>query len=242
MHQHPYPPPALLHNQFLRRVLESPSLHQPEKGGRLLAPRVGEDGLTARREQAWDEVREGGDVAPLVEDVGCEDKVEASEAPRTLNVPVEEGRLRVAAQVNPGVVEGEVEGCLVVVDSENLSPASEGDDGGEPDAAAELDGALAGQLYAREVACQGDSARPELGPVREPLVALEVLLIKEGVGRGGMQDAVGSAPGLDERFGQPRAAAEVGAKLVWRAVYRPTEAASRAARPSRSAAASLAML
>src|ERR671933_2545407 len=60
MHQHSYPPPALLHHQRLHRVLESLPLHQLEKGGRVLALRIGEDGLAARRDQAWDEVREGG--------------------------------------------------------------------------------------------------------------------------------------------------------------------------------------
>jgi len=45
----------------------------------------------------------------------------------------------------------EVEGGLVVVGRENSGAACEGDDGGEPDAAPELDDPSAGQVLAREV-------------------------------------------------------------------------------------------
>jgi hypothetical protein len=186
VHQHPDPPSAPLHYHFLRRVVEFPCLHQLEKQGRVLAPRVGEEGLAAPSEQSGDEVREGRGVAMLVEHVGGEDEVEGFPRLRTRHVPVEERSLRLAAQVRPGIVEGEVEGCLVVVGRENLRSASECDDGGEPDAAAELDAALAGQVFARKVARQGDRARPELGPVREPLVTLEVLLVQQGVRLGGV--------------------------------------------------------
>ncbi len=71
-------------------------------------------------------------------------------------------------------------------------------------------------------------------------MALEVLLVYEGVRRGGMQDAEGSITYLDDGFEEPGAAAEVRPQNQF--VYRPTEVASRAARPSRSAAASWAML
>ena len=184
MHQHPDLPPSLLHQHIFSCVFESPLLHQLEKQGRVLAPRVGEDGLTARREQPGYEIREGRGVAPFVEHVGGQDEVGGPEVFSIRRAPVDERGLRLAAQVRPGIMEGEVEGSLVVVGSENISPASEGDDGGKPDAAAELDGAPVGQVFARDVARQGDSARPELGPVREPLVALEVLLVQEGVRRG----------------------------------------------------------
>jgi len=106
-------------------------------------------------------------------------------------------------------VDREVEGGFVVVGREDFRATREGGDGGEPDAAAELDGAPAGQVFAREEAGQGDRARPQLGPVREPLVALEISLVYEGVGRGGVQDAVGSIPDLDDGFEEPGAAAEV---------------------------------
>ncbi len=214
MHQHLYPSPALLHHHVLRLVLETPFLHQLEKQRRVLAPGVGEDGLAARREQSGDEVCEGRGVPPLVEHVGGEDEAECSEALRMRRVPVEERGLRLAAQVRPGVVGGEIEGGLVVVRRENFCAASEGDDGREPDAAAELDGAPAGQVFLRQVPRQADSARPELGPVREPLVALEVLLVQEGVRRGGMKDAVGSATDLDYGFEQLGAAAEERSEFV----------------------------
>jgi hypothetical protein len=242
VHQHLDPSPTLLHPHALRPVLESAVLHQLEKRRRGLASGVGEQGLAVRREQLGDEIREGRGVPPLVEHVGGEDTFEGSEALRLRRVPVEERGLRLAAQVRPGVVGGEVEGGLVVVRRENFGAAGESDDGREPDAATELDGALAGQIFLRKVPRQGERARPELGPVRELFVALEVLLVKEGVRRGGMEYAVGSVSDLDEGFEQPGTAAEVRSEFVQRIVYRPTEAASRAARPSRSAAASWAML
>jgi hypothetical protein len=124
-------------------------------------------------------------------------------------VPVEERGLWCPAQVRPGVVDREIEGGFVVVGRENLRALCEGGDGGESDAAAELDGAPAGQAFAREVPRQGDRGRPQLGPVREPLVAFEISLVYEGVSRGGMQDAVGSVTDLDDGFEEPGAAAEV---------------------------------
>jgi hypothetical protein len=96
-----------------------------------------------------------------------------------------------------------------VVGRENLRAAVAGDDAREPDTAAELDGALASKVFARQVPRQGDRARPELGPVGEPLVALEISLVYEGVGRGGVQDAVGFVYDLDDGFEEPGAAAEV---------------------------------
>ncbi len=209
MHQHPDPSPALLHHYALRRVLEPPLPHQLEEQRRVLAPGVGEDGLAARREQRGDDIREGRNAPPLVEHVGGEDEVEGPEPLHVGRVPVEERGLRLPAQVRPSVVDREVEGGFVVVGRENSCAAREGDDGGEPDAAAELDGAPAGQVFAREDAGQGDRARPELGPVREPLVALEISLVYEGVGRGGVQDAVGFVYDLDDGFEEPGAAAEV---------------------------------
>ena len=101
-----------------------------------------------------------------------------------------------------------------MVGRENLRAAGAGDDAREPDTAAELDGALASKVFARQVPRQGDRARPELGPVRELFVALEVLLVQEGVRRGGVEDAVGSAPDLDEEFEQPGAATEVRSEFV----------------------------
>ena len=61
---------------------------------------------------------------------------------------------------------------------------------------------------------QGEGARPEFGPVREPLVAVEVLLVDKVVRTYGMGDAVCLAPDLDRGFGQPRKAAEMGSESI----------------------------
>jgi hypothetical protein len=238
VHKHPDLSSALVHQHVLCCIFESSFLHQIEEQRRVLAAGVGEDGLAAGREKVGDEIREGPCAPPLVEHVGGEDAFEGIEALHLRRVPVEERGPRLQAKVRPGVVDREVEGGLVVVRRENIRAAREGDGAGKPDAATELDGAPAGQVFAREVSCQGDRARPELGPVREPLVACEISFVYEGVSRGGMEDAVGFFPDLDDGFEEAGAAAEVGSERV----YRPTEAASRAARLSRSAAASWAML
>jgi hypothetical protein len=139
-------------------------------------------------------------------------------------------------------VGGEVEGGLVVVRREDSGAAREGGASREPDAAPELDDSSAGQVLARQILCQGDRARPQLGPVRQPLVAVEVCVVDQGVSRSGMQDPIGSVSDLDEGFGEAGSAVEVRPECVQGIVYQLTEAASRAARSSRSAAASWAML
>ena len=57
-----------------------------------------------------------------------------------------------------------------------------------------------------------------------------------------MQDAVAFAPDLCDGLEEPCAAAKVSPEFFSGTFYQPTEAASRAARLSRSAAASWAML
>jgi hypothetical protein len=52
-----------------------------------------------------------------------------------------------------------------------------------------------------EVARQGDGARPQLRPVREPLVAVEVVLVDQGVGGGGVRYAVALVPDPYDGFG-----------------------------------------
>jgi hypothetical protein len=242
VHQNPDPSPTLFHPHLLRRDLEPLLPHQLEKGGRLPALRVGEESLATGCEQPGGEIRECRSVHSLVEHVGGESEVEGPEVLRLRRVPVEERGSRRPTQVRPGVVDREVQGCFVVIGSEDLRAAREGCDGRESDAAAELDGTPAGQILAREVSRQGDRARPELGPVREPLVALEISIVYEGVGGGGVQDAVTFISDLYDGLGEPCAAAEMCLELFRGIFYRPTEAAARAARLSRSAAASWAML
>jgi hypothetical protein len=130
MDQNPHPSPGLLHFHALRLVLESPSLHQPQKHRCVGALGIGENGLATRREQRGDEVRQDRDVARLVEHVGGENEVEGSEVFRLRRVPVEERRLRLLAEVGPGVMNRKIEGGIVVVGRENLRAAGEGRDGG----------------------------------------------------------------------------------------------------------------
>jgi hypothetical protein len=153
VHQHLHPSIILLHHHVLRRVFEPPLLHRPEESRCIPAPGVGEDDFAARCEQLGDQVCEGRGVTPLVEHVGGDDEVEGSETFRVWRVPVEERTLRLPAHVDSGVVADEVEGGLVVIGRENSSAAREGDGGREPDAAAELEQAPAGQVLLCQVPC-----------------------------------------------------------------------------------------
>src|SRR5215207_1118535 len=148
---------------------------------------VGEEGLPDRREQSQDQVREGRGVPSLVEHIGGEDEVEGPETIELRREPVEEHGRRLPAQVGAGVVGYEVEGGTVVVGCEDFRAAVQRHYCGEPDTAPELDGAFAAQVLVREIARKGDRARPELGPVRESLLVLEVFLVEQVVDGGGMR-------------------------------------------------------
>jgi hypothetical protein len=156
-------------------------------------------------------------------------------------VPVEERGLWLPAEVRAGVVGGEVEGGLVVVRGEYRGAPGERDDGWQPYAATQLDGASTSQVASRKMSGQGEGAGPELGPVGEPFVAVEVFLVDQVVRRDGMDEAVRAVFDPDGGFGQPRAAAEMGVEPKG-VRQRPAGAAWWAARSSRSAAARDAML
>jgi hypothetical protein len=121
--------------------------------------------------------------------------------------PVEEGCIGFAIQVGTGVVGGEIQGGFVVVRGEYPGAAGEGDDGGEPDAAPEFDGADSREVACREVAGQGEGAGPEFRPVGKPLVTVEAILVDQVVGGDGVCDAVRYLAYFNRRFGQTRSAA-----------------------------------
>src|SRR5918995_2233882 len=205
--KYPNLPLSLLHHHALRRDPKPSRFYRLEESGCGGTPGIGEEGLAVRREQLRHEVREGRSVPPLVEHVGGEDEIEGRQV--VGGEPVEQRGLRLPADVRAGVVGGEVEGCRVVVGREDPRPAGEGYDRRKPHAATELDGAFSRQLLPRERAGQGHRARPELGPVREPFVVLEVLLVEQVVDGGGVRNAVGSAAHLDAGLRKAGAATQV---------------------------------
>jgi len=101
-----------------------------------------------------------------------------------------------------------------VVGREYPRAAGEREHGGQPDAAPQLDGADAGKVAFREVTGQREGARPEFGPVREPLITVEVFFVDQVVSGDGMGDAVSPAPDLDRGFGQPSKAAEMSSEPI----------------------------
>jgi hypothetical protein len=57
----------------------------------------------------------------------------------------------------------------------------ERENGGQPDAAPQLDGVSTRKVVFREVTGQREAAWPQFGPVREPLIAVEVFLVDQVV-------------------------------------------------------------
>jgi hypothetical protein len=95
-------------------------------------------------------------------------------------------------------VPGEIEGGLVVVGGEDVGATVHRRDGRKPDAAPELDGVAACEVLAGEETGQGRGARPQLGPVGEPVVTVELPLVYQGVGDGRVGEAVAPVPYLDD--------------------------------------------
>ena len=214
MQEHLYLPRGLIHCQLLRRILETQFLYCLEEDRRFVAAGVGEDRLAAGCEELRREIREGGGVLAFVENVGGENEVEGTYTLDVRFAPVEENRLGLQAKVRAGVVGREVEGGLVVVCRENFRAAGEGGDGWKSDTASQLNGTGTGEVAGTEVTSQGEGARPEFGPVREALVAVEVFLVDQVVSGDGMLNEIGPVPDFDGGLGQPCKAAQMGSESI----------------------------
>lgn len=234
MQEYFYLPPVLLHDVIFRVDPEAQLLHSLYESRRIRPARVGEEDLASGRQEVWYQSGQYRRVAGLVEHVSRDHEVETPEGIHVYRlVPVEEGDGEVPAGIQPRVVGGEVQGGLVVVGREDLRASCKSHHRRKTDAAAELDGADIREVSSREAAGQRDRARPELGPVREPLVALEVLLVDEGVGDGGVEDPVGLSARFDGGLGEGGSAPQTCAEFSERRIGQRTAAASRAARSSR---------
>src|SRR5829696_3517422 len=150
----------MLYGDLLRPIFETLLLYRPKEDRRFVTARIGEDRLTAGREQLWYEVGEGGCVLTLVEDVRGEDQVESSHTRYVRLAPVEKRDLRFLVQVGAGVVGCELKSGLIVVRSKDIGALVEREYGGQPDAAPQLDNACIPKISFREVARQRDGARP----------------------------------------------------------------------------------
>jgi len=116
----------LLDGDLFRSVLETLLLHLLQEDRRFVAAGVGDDRFAAGRKELRYEVRQGGGVIALVEDVRREDQVEGPLPPYVRLAPVEDGDLWFQTQVRAGIIGGEVEGGLVVVCREDFGAAVEG--------------------------------------------------------------------------------------------------------------------
>ena len=214
MQEHLHAFRALVGHRIFNNVLEPVFLHRLQKDRRLVAAGVGEDRLSPWREKPRYKAGEGPGILAFVEYVGGQDEVESPDTADLGRAPVEEHRVRLPTEIGTRVVDGEVEGGFVVVRSQYRRAAGKRDDGGKADAAPEFDGAGAGKVALREVARERQGARPQLGPVGEPLVAVEFLFVDQVVSRDGVRDAVRVAPNPGDRFSKARAAPEVGSQPI----------------------------
>ncbi len=132
-----------------------------------------------------------------------------------------------------------------MVGGNGLRSEFERDDARESDSAPEFDGSLPAESHARNMSCERDGARPQVGPVRDALVPLELLLVEEGVGGGGVGYVIKFPSGLDGGLGELCAAPEMREEFVEVRGYQPTGVVavgvSRVS-SSRSSAARSAML
>jgi len=202
VYQHFDPPRQSLYldGRLLRLEAETGLQHKLPKERLPPAPGICYERLPVRGQQQRHETSESPRAALLVEYVGREDEAESPEVCRAWCAPVERGSLRRAPQVLPGVVPGEIEGGLVVVGGEDVGTTVHRRDGRKPDAASKLDGVTALQVLAREETGQGRGARPQLGPVGEPVVLVELPLVYKGIGDGRVGEAVALIPDFDDGF------------------------------------------
>ena len=210
VHQHRHAAFPSRDDRLLRRDPKAFSLHLNQKLGRGLATRVGDQGRGTRLQQPRDQAGEQRYVPALVKHVRGVHEVEgALQLPELRGAPVEQASLGLASEVRPRVVGREVEGGLVVVRRQRSGGAFERSNARETDTAAQLDRPLARKVFAVEASGEGRGARPELRPVRQALVAGELLFVEEGIGGDGMDDGVGLLPNLYARLGDTGPSAKV---------------------------------
>ena len=179
-------------------LLQAPSVlpEQVEEERGVGPPRVGDQRLAARREEAGEQGGEGHPVALLVEQVGAHHEVVGGGVGqgRRWVGPVDQHGRHVHARLG-GVGVDEGQRLPVPVGRQRLGAAERGDDRGEADAAAQLDHPAAGEVAAGELAREDPGAGPELRPVGQPLVARVVVLVDQVLRtRRGWATETGQAP------------------------------------------------
>lgn len=241
-------PSSLLDRDGRFRASESPLVHLFDEEFGSGAARVGEKEFAIWRKKFRDEVCEIPGVGPLIQNIRREHDIERSKTFEFRVSPVEVGGFQVLSGVRfdvcLGVVRGEIQRARIVVGGDGfVSSAFERGDARESDAAPEFDGSLSVEAHLRDVFRQRERARPQVGPVRDALVFLELLLVEEGVGGGGVGYVIKFPSGLDDGLGELCAAPEVREEFVEVRGYQPTGVAvSWDSRVSRSSAARSAML
>ena len=159
-----------------------------EAGEELL--RVGPAGLREQDVAAepGQELRELVGVPGLVQQVGAEHEIPRRGAKERLGLAPADARDTYGGAVPLGVAAQELDRVLRPVGREHLRTAQRRGERGQAEAAAELHDTPPAQLEARDVAREGEPARPQLGPVGQELLLVERRLVDQLVGARRPQD------------------------------------------------------
>ena len=147
-----------------------------EKLLRVRPPRLGEQHLAAK---LWEELRELLGIARLVEEVGPEDEIPWGRTEQRLRLaPANTGNANEDA-VALGIPPQQLDRFLRPVGREHLAAAERRGERRQPEAATELENPQTLQVATGDVTRESETARPELGPVRQELLLVECRLVDQ---------------------------------------------------------------
>ena len=137
-------------------------------------------------------------VARLVEQVGAEDEIPRCGAQERLGLAPANACQMEKESVTVGVPPQQVDRVVRPVGRQDVGATECSGEGGQPEPAAELENPQAPYLARGEVPREGQSARPELGPVGQELLLVERLLVDQLLGARRAEDLETQAvPELD---------------------------------------------
>ena len=118
-------------------------------------------------------------VPCFVEEIRAEDEIPRSRAEQRLRIAPADPRSLNEDPVALGVPPQQLDRVLGPVGREDVGAAQRGGERGQPEPAAELENAQPVRLELRDVPREGETARPELGPVGQELLLVERRLVDQ---------------------------------------------------------------
>ena len=147
----------------------------------MAAARVCDEGHASDGYGRVDQGEQGHCVSRLVQHVRGQDGIELPEPGRRRSVPVDERSLEIQP-VGRCVCGDQRQRLRSPVRRNHVGPDERRSERREREATAELEHARTREVEPCDVAGEGDTARPEVGPVGEELVLLEAALVDQALG------------------------------------------------------------